>query len=376
MTGSAITRIALAIQANVPTLWWGKPGVGKTSIITELGSSLGFAQTVVISPATRQPEDIGGIPVPSQGKAHLAERIYEPWALDAHQGPVLLAIDELNRASSRATLNAGLRVFQERLVGDLALHEGTRLVATANPPDTDSGAAEIPAALANRLYHEYEEVGFDAWSNWMMGGTGALSNVPRLPANWTEHIGTARAQIAAFVNVKRNLEHMVPTDPVQASGPYATRRSWTNAATLWAAGGLAFKSFDEGVKMVAGCVGEGPAMEFAAYIKDSDLPDPRDLLDNPQNFKLPKRSDQVFAVLGSCVALARRRGTPDAYKAMEEIVVRAAEAGARDAGGAAVAAFMSPDAKASLPPKGWMVGARMAQTYKPVLEAVGLIGRR
>jgi hypothetical protein len=379
MTGSAITRLALCIQANVPALWWGRPGIGKTSILNELGGPLGFSSVECISPATRQPEDIGGIPVPDMKGTNRAHRLYEDWAVNCHDRPTLLCIDELNRASSRATLNAALRVFQERQIGDLSMHPGTRLLATANPPDTDSGAAEIPAALANRLYHEYAEVDTDQWLNWLMGGSGALTNIPRLPAGWEDNIGTARAQIGGFVNVKRNIEHMVPKDPVQASGPYPTRRSWTNAATLWAAGGLAYGSVDEGIKLVAGCVGEGPAMEFMAYIKDSDLPDPKDLLDNPADFKIPRRADQTFAILGSCVSLARRRGTVEAFRAMEEIVVRAAEGGARDAGGAAVAALMGPSgagAAVILPPKGWMLGTKMALTYKPVLEAAGMMGRR
>ena len=374
MSVSAILQLATAVQANVPAIWWGKPGVGKTAILSDLGDSLGFDSTIVISLATRAPEDIGGLPVPSKTNPDLCHRLYEGWAVAAHNGPCLIVLDEFNR-TQRATMNGALRLVQERMAGDLSMHPGTRFVMTGNPSNIDSGAADCPSAAANRMLHVNDEADFDQWTNWMLGGGGAINGAVKLPTNWeADYLPMARRDVVGFLNVKRNLESVFPKDLTQQGGPWPSRRSWTNAAQLWAAGGLALKSIDLGIKLVAGVVGEGPAMEFVSYVKDADLPDPKDILADPSRFTLPRRMDQHFAVLGSVCALARQIHTPAAMVAAEEVLVRAAEQGARDTASASLGLLMSGNPKPL--PVGWTISPRAAQAFMPTLQAAGWVGGR
>ena len=44
-----ITALSVAIQAGVPTLAWGPPGVGKTAVITALAESLSLPLEVVLA---------------------------------------------------------------------------------------------------------------------------------------------------------------------------------------------------------------------------------------------------------------------------------------------------------------------------------------
>src|SRR5664280_2760695 len=54
--------LAIAIQVGQPTLLWGAPGEGKTSIVEEVGSSLRRPVEVVIG-SLREASDFVGIPM-------------------------------------------------------------------------------------------------------------------------------------------------------------------------------------------------------------------------------------------------------------------------------------------------------------------------
>jgi len=49
--------------------------------------------------------------------------------------------------------------------------------------------------------------------------------------------------------------------------------------------------------LVLGTVGEGAGIEFLSWFANMDLPNPEDVLADPDGFELPERSDRAFAVL-------------------------------------------------------------------------------
>jgi MoxR-like ATPase len=57
--------IAVALKADVPTLLWGHPGVGKSRFIEKLGRELGFEVFTIIG-STLDPTDIRGLPYRTQ----------------------------------------------------------------------------------------------------------------------------------------------------------------------------------------------------------------------------------------------------------------------------------------------------------------------
>lgn len=365
-----IQLISASIVANVPAIWWGKPGIGKTAILSQMGESYGL-KSVVISLATRSPEDVGGLPVPDKDNQKSFKRLMDPVFQQVADEPCLLVIDELNRAASRATMNAALRGIQERTWGDLQMHPDSRIVATGNPSNVDSGAADLPSALANRFQHVHGEPDSGQWFQWMLTGeSGAPAFGSKLPDTWRDDfLGLARRDVVGFLTSRPQLESTFPKDVSQQGGPWASRRSWTNAASLWAVA-RAIGDLDLGYSAVAGTVGDGAALEFVQYVRDSDLPDPRAILANPSGFVLPKRMDQHFAVLGSVVAQARKDATLQSMRAAEQVLVIASQQGARDAAAASLGSLITG---ASIP--GWTLSPQTATTFMPTLVAAGWIGR-
>ena len=121
--------LAVSVQAGVPVLLWGSPGTGKTSVVRALGEALGWPTEVVIG-SIREPADFAGLPVVIDGCVQMAPPLWARRLAAAGYG--LLFLDELTTAPP-AVQAAMLRVVLERVVGDLALPEGVRVVAAANP---------------------------------------------------------------------------------------------------------------------------------------------------------------------------------------------------------------------------------------------------
>jgi hypothetical protein len=82
--------------------------------------------------------------------------------------------------------------------------------------------------------------------------------------------------------------------------------------------------------LVRGTVGDGPGLELLASLDRMDLPDPEDLLADPENAVLPERGDLRQAVLDAVVDAVRRRPEKSRWDAAWALMVRTLETGAPD----------------------------------------------
>ena len=133
------------IQAGVPTLVWGAPGVGKTAHIRAVASKQGW-QLIEIIASLHDPTDFNGLPVLHNGGVRFAP---PDWVYQfEEQGQGILFLDELTTAPP--TVQAALlRLVLERKVGAHSLPAGVRIVAAANPPDIAASGWELSPPLAN-----------------------------------------------------------------------------------------------------------------------------------------------------------------------------------------------------------------------------------
>ena len=131
-----LTVMRAAGRAGVAVLLWGKPGIGKSSLLQALADAEGIPMETVIA-SLREPADFAGLPVVQDTGVELAAPAWAVRLAGADDG--YLFLDELTTAPP-AVQAAALRVVLDRVVGDLTLPRGVRIVAAANPP-------EIGAAL-------------------------------------------------------------------------------------------------------------------------------------------------------------------------------------------------------------------------------------
>jgi hypothetical protein len=357
----AVEALAVAVSTGVPVLLWGSPGTGKTSAVCALGEALGWPVEVVIG-SIREPADFAGLPVVSSGTVRLAP---PAWAQRlCAEGRGLLFLDELTTAPP-AVQAAMLRVVLERVVGDVTLPAAVRVVAAANPPEQAADGWELAPPLANRLVH----VDWPVEARRVAEGLAVGFPVPNLsivdgqaaPAQTV----AARAAVAAFLHVRPALVLQVPGTAAGAGRGWPSPRSWEAVARLLAGCEAAKASPEARAVLVTGAVGDGPGLEFLAWLEHADLPDPEAVVADPESFVLPERSDRAFAVLTGVASVAVAHGDPESWSAAWRVVARAAER-APD-----VATLVARTLARHRPP-----GAELPLTLlelTPVLRAAGLL---
>lgn len=359
---STVLALALAILARVPVLLWGPPGAGKSSAVRALGSALGLPVEVVIA-SIREPSDFAGLPVLHDGEVRFAP---PAWARRlAQAGKGILFLDEISTAPP-AVQAALLRVVLDRVVGDLELPEGVAVVAAANPPEQAAGGWDLAPPLANRFVHLEWRLDAAAWVDGMVQGW-AVPAVPALPVGWEAGIPAARALVAAFIRARPHLLLQVPREESQAGRAWPSPRTWDMAARLLAAAQAAEAGQEVEAELLAGCVGQGAALEFLGWRRSLDLPDPEELLRDPASYRHPARGDQAFAVLAAVAAAVVARPSRERWVAAWEIIAQAVRAGGPDVAAVAARSLVTvrrPD---------WPVPVEAVRSLAPVLKGAGLL---
>jgi MoxR-like ATPase len=359
-TTVATEALAVAITAGVPVVLWGSPGTGKTSVVRSLAENLDWPLEVVIG-SIREPADFAGLPVIVNGGVRMAP---PAWATRlAERGTGLLFLDELTTAPP-AVQAAMLRVVLERVVGDLALPPGVRVVAAANPPEEAAEGWELAPALANRLVHLDWPVEAKVVANGLAVGFPAPALMFSGEASPTLQI-TTRAAVGAFLQVRPALVLQVPKVAALSSRGWPSPRTWEAVAVLLAACAEARAGEEARAALVIGAVGEGAAVEFLSWLANSDLPDPEAVLADPHGFVLPQRSDRAFAALTAVTSVALAKGDAASWTAAWRVVAKAADAAPDVAALVARTLAGARPAGADLPAE--------VLALAPVLRAAGLI---
>jgi hypothetical protein len=136
-------------------------------------------------------------------------------------------------------------------------------------------------------------------------------------------------------------------------------------ARLWAAADSAGVGGQTRSALVRGCVGDGAGAEFLTWLAEMDLPDPEEVLADPDSFTLPDRADRAYAALAAVTAAVTANLTADRWAAGWRVLATAATSAPDVAAAAArVLARHRPDG-APLPPE--------IRLFAPVLRDAGLL---
>lgn len=336
-------QLERAIKANVPTLVWGPPGVGKTDRISQVAKKLNL-HFEAMSAANREPSDFAGLPVKRDNGV-----VFEPlaWALRLKAaGSGILFIDEVNTARI-ATQTALLKVVQDREVGDLHLGENVVTICAANPQDFAPSRWETDAALANRFYHLKVSANASEWIDW------AFTQIS---------VNPGLANIVAYINSRQSMLFQFPKNEQDMGGPWPSPRSWTNAAKL--ANGLT--DISDISEVLSGIIGVAAASDYVAWFKARDLPNPEEVLSNCDTYTLPKKLDVIFAIMTEVVQYTVNRNDKKIFENAWTFVARIATDVAPDVAVPAMRALLQAGNKIGITPQ-----KEIVTKVSPILKEIG-----
>lgn len=272
-------------RANVPTMIWGPPGIGKSDLVYQFATSIG-AKLFEMRANLFDPVDVrGGLKVVEQiddngvptGEYRTRYGVPEDYPNSNHQGPVVLFIDELPNAP-KATQNALLQLILDKKLGTYVLPPQTVIIAAGNRAADRAAVAEMPTPVKNRFAHYEIQVNHDDWCHW------ALQN-------------GVNSTLIGFIRYRPQHLHVMDT----RENAFPTPRSWAMLDRK-----LPHMSIDKESQIVgaAAVIGDGVAGEFITYREvESQMPDIDQLLKYPSSASVPTETSVLWAV---CGALASR----------------------------------------------------------------------
>lgn len=296
---SARKMIKISIMADRPIHMIGDPGIGKSALTYQVGRELGMDVSVLIA-SQCAPEDVGGIPVPGEGR--VARLPIGPIKSRVDSAGILFT-DEI--ANANVTIQGSiLTLINERIAGDVRLHPGTRIIAASNDPETGAGAGELAPPMVGRFHHirvvpEVSEVQayLDTYA----------------PAGST--LASLSADLSATLDRSPDLLQLKAPAGIQANPePWANPRSWERALRLWAAAIEAGDAMtDERVARMCltGSIGRNAASAYLAILRVRDrIASPDEILRDPVNARVPTDTDTGIASLGVIAQVAERDVAP------------------------------------------------------------------
>jgi hypothetical protein len=282
----------------------------------------------------------------------------------------VIFLDELTTCPP-AVQAALLRTVVDKAFGDLELDpEQVTIVAAANPPEDAAGGWDLAAALANRFLHHHFELQPTRWADEFPSYWGAPPHIAFRGSALDERAwATARSVVAGFVLARPSLLLNLPDAASVRGQAWPSPRSWDYASRVLAIETNRGRRVTDSLPLLAGCVGEGAAAEFAAWRAELDLPDPESLLASPAKYQHPSRGDHAYAILAAVCQAARARLTHERWQAAWRIMAAAAQAG-----GADIAAVAVRDLVRARTPNLPLPVEHLTAFY-PLLEAAGLLER-
>lgn len=322
----------------------GAPGIGKTEVVKAIARDLG-ADLFVVCLAQRAGNEMHGIPVVGREPVRLGDRDYTV----VQQAPPQYAIEAKNSKKSRAVIffdefnqlsptDAGqaMTIFSERLIGEVRLpRNDVMMVAAGNPAHLAAGASPMTPPVRRRLMVLPMEVDAKAWaaphafpSNW--GYELAPLNVFGGHPLPEDDRMRKRTLIASWVHSKPDV--FVNKDVAKMREGYVCPATCEVAADVLA-GVEAFVSKDHQalsrMMLLTSCLGPAGCQGLTTFLDNLDVPDPREVLDDPKKFfaQYPsKRMDhaKMYYFLMSLVEETRFR-TKDHLKENRESLLKRAQ---------------------------------------------------
>ena len=273
-----------AFEAKLPTMLWGQPGIGKSSMVAQFAKE---RKICMIDQRISQmdPVDLRGIPFRESDRTHWCVPEFLPdEKRDGKEGVLLL--DEIN-TGAQSVQAAAYQLIQDRRLGNYVLPKGWLCLAAGNNETDRAIVNKMSTALRNRFMHIDVEVNVDDWRAW-----AARNQI--------------RDEVRGFLAFRPSDLNTFGKDTAKDDKAFATPRSWEFVSRIMPDEDSK-TSIEEEFALYVGCVGIQPATNLVAYLKyHRNLPDLDGVIMRPDSAKVPKEPAQLWAIVTSLAARATK----------------------------------------------------------------------
>ena len=263
------------INRKVPVFLWGPPGIGKSSIVSQIAKDRDI-DFIDLRLSLLDPTDLRGIPFfnSDDNSAVWASASFLP---DGSTKEGILFLDELNTAAPMVQASA-YQLILDRKIGEYTLPDGWAIVAAGNRESDRGVVFRMAAPLANRFVHLDMEVNLEDWQVW-----AKKSDIDTTIIAYTSYRPDA---LFAF-NTQND------------SKAFATPRTWQYVNEIL----LSQPEDDLLMDLVKGAIGEELAASFLGFRSvASKLPDIDAILEGKES-SVPKETSALHIL---CTSLSMR----------------------------------------------------------------------
>jgi len=295
-----VKKIHAALNADVPLLMRGPPGVGKSAIAGQVAKDMGVPMYTLIA-SLCEPSDFGGMPVVNAQTQELIR--YPLGAIKAlSKAPGILFLDEITNCPPLIQA-ALMRGVLDRVWGDTTMHPDSRLLMACNSAEQSAGGFDVALPLIGRM----EIVDLSPLISEVQAYFFGLGKVE----------STLRSMSVDFAATLEADTSLLQIDPpkgsLQNGNPWGAPRAWERALRSASA------CLDMGERETSnvfnaalrGNVGTECASAFMAIRKiRNELPSLTEITEDPVGSKLPKTAATGIASLGLLAQVALKDPCP------------------------------------------------------------------
>lgn len=289
-----ITKNVELSKKIAPLLIHGSPGLGKSSIVSQVCQEKGY-QFIDVRLAQMEPCDIRGLPVPNKEQKQMDWYVNGTWPRDPNSKGVIF-LDEIT-AADRSIQVAAYELILDRRLGTLyKVPDQWYIIAAGNNSTDRAVATTMSSALANRFTH----VELDCFPpDWLRYARGSGFH----PA------------VTGFIQFKPNYLMKMKGENLERGWP--SPRSWERVSEICNIynGGVDELTAADSIfrKMVRGTIGVGAEIEFNAFYRiHRKFDDVYKLMLSPKAMiELPREQDQKIALISAMVYMVWKGKTEE-----------------------------------------------------------------
>lgn len=275
-----LKALILAIKNRLPILIKGRPGVGKTDIVSQ-ATKEASARLIISHPVVSDPTDFKGLPfADADGKTARFLPFGDLAELSNAQEETVFFLDDLGQAPASVQAACMQLILARRINGHTVSNNVTFIAAT-NRREDKAGVMGILEPVKSRFASILELIpDVNQWRQWALSAG--------LPMELIAFIGFRPSLIDGFKATQ---------DLVNTPSP----RTIHNIGKLMLAGTPSDLEFP----LFSGAAGEGFSTEFLAFLRIyRNLPNPDLVLMQPGSAEIPTDPATLYALCGALAARA------------------------------------------------------------------------